>query len=133
MAKDPVGDLLTLLDLERLELDLFRGQSPDEEESQRVFGGRQLTLDALDFRSLLPQRDLGVVNASEEQAERGRSLGDCEALTTGWVLAQDGCLGPQSPMANIVTSHRTTFTQGPDDLLAMGTAAHYQKFADVVC
>ena len=40
MAKDPVGDLLTLLDLERLELDLFRGQSPDEEESQRVFGGQ---------------------------------------------------------------------------------------------
>ena len=38
MATDPVGDLLTLLDIERLELDLFRGQSPDEEESQRVFG-----------------------------------------------------------------------------------------------
>ncbi len=37
---DPVGDLLALLDLERLELDLFRGQSPDEEESQRVFGGQ---------------------------------------------------------------------------------------------
>ena len=40
MAKDPVGDLLTLLDIERLEHDLFRGQSPDEEESQRVFGGQ---------------------------------------------------------------------------------------------
>lgn len=40
MAIDPVGDLLTLLDIERLELDLFRGQSPDEEESQRVFGGQ---------------------------------------------------------------------------------------------
>ena len=40
MATDPVGDLLTLLDIERLELDLFRGQSPDEEESQRVFGGQ---------------------------------------------------------------------------------------------
>ncbi|WP_353257526.1 acyl-CoA thioesterase II [Hyphomonas sp.] len=40
MPLDPVGDLLTLLDIERLELDLFRGQSPDEEESQRVFGGQ---------------------------------------------------------------------------------------------
>ncbi len=37
---DPVTNLLALLDLERLELDLFRGQSPDEEESQRVFGGQ---------------------------------------------------------------------------------------------
>ena len=37
---DPVGDLLSLLDIERLELDLFRGQSPDERASQRVFGGQ---------------------------------------------------------------------------------------------
>lgn len=37
---DPVGDLLTLLDIERLEHDLFRGQSPDERASQRVFGGQ---------------------------------------------------------------------------------------------
>ncbi|MBR9806442.1 MAG: acyl-CoA thioesterase II [Alphaproteobacteria bacterium] len=37
---DPVGDLLNLLDIERLELDLFRGQSPDERASQRVFGGQ---------------------------------------------------------------------------------------------
>lgn len=37
---DPVGDLLALLDIERLELDLFRGQSPDERASQRVFGGQ---------------------------------------------------------------------------------------------
>lgn len=37
---DPVGDLLTLLDIERLELDLFRGESPDERASQRVFGGQ---------------------------------------------------------------------------------------------
>ena len=37
---DPVGDLLKLLDIERLELDLFRGQSPDERASQRVFGGQ---------------------------------------------------------------------------------------------
>jgi len=37
---DPVSDLLALLDIERLETDLFRGQSPDEEESQRVFGGQ---------------------------------------------------------------------------------------------
>ncbi len=39
-TSDPVTDLLTLLDLERLEVDLFRGQSPDEETSQRVFGGQ---------------------------------------------------------------------------------------------
>ena len=37
---DPVSDLLDLLDLERLEVDLFRGQSPDEDTSQRVFGGQ---------------------------------------------------------------------------------------------
>lgn len=37
---DPVGDLLALLDIERLEHDLFRGQSPDERASQRVFGGQ---------------------------------------------------------------------------------------------
>ncbi|MEO0753643.1 MAG: acyl-CoA thioesterase II [Pseudomonadota bacterium] len=37
---DPVTDLLDLLDLERLELDLFRGESPDEATSQRVFGGQ---------------------------------------------------------------------------------------------
>lgn len=37
---DPVGNLLNLLDIERLEHDLFRGQSPDERASQRVFGGQ---------------------------------------------------------------------------------------------
>ncbi|MCL4149698.1 UNVERIFIED_CONTAM: hypothetical protein GTU68_041695 [Idotea baltica] len=37
---DAVTDLLKLLDIERLELDLFRGQSPDERASQRVFGGQ---------------------------------------------------------------------------------------------
>ena len=37
---DPVGDLLVLLDIEQLELDLFRGQSPDERANQRVFGGQ---------------------------------------------------------------------------------------------
>ncbi|MEM0985428.1 MAG: acyl-CoA thioesterase II [Pseudomonadota bacterium] len=37
---DPVRDLLDLLDLERLEVDLFRGESPDEPTSQRVFGGQ---------------------------------------------------------------------------------------------
>ena len=37
---DPVGDLLALLDIEQLELDLFRGQSPDERANQRVFGGQ---------------------------------------------------------------------------------------------
>lgn len=37
---DPVGDLLHLMDLERLEVDLFRGQSPENETNQRVFGGQ---------------------------------------------------------------------------------------------
>lgn len=37
---DPVGNLLELLDIERLEHDLFRGQSPDERTNQRVFGGQ---------------------------------------------------------------------------------------------
>ncbi len=35
-----VADLLKLMDLERLEVDLFRGQSPKDETSQRVFGGQ---------------------------------------------------------------------------------------------
>src|SRR4051812_17929003 len=34
-----LDDLVTLLDLERLEVNLFRGLSPDEER-QRVFGGQ---------------------------------------------------------------------------------------------
>ncbi|MEL6781193.1 MAG: acyl-CoA thioesterase domain-containing protein, partial [Pseudomonadota bacterium] len=37
---DPVSKLLTLLDIERLEVDLFRGQSPADETNQRVFGGQ---------------------------------------------------------------------------------------------
>lgn len=37
---EPVTKLLELLDIERLEHDLFRGQSPDERASQRVFGGQ---------------------------------------------------------------------------------------------
>lgn len=37
---NPVGDLLKLMDLERLEVDLFRGQSPANETNQRVFGGQ---------------------------------------------------------------------------------------------
>ena len=39
-STDPVTELLALLDLERLEVDLFRGESPDETTSQRVFGGQ---------------------------------------------------------------------------------------------
>lgn len=38
-AADPVKDLLALLDLERIEVNLFRGQSPDE-GLKRVFGGQ---------------------------------------------------------------------------------------------
>lgn len=37
---DPVADLLSLLDIERLEVDLFRGESPEHNISQRVFGGQ---------------------------------------------------------------------------------------------
>ena len=40
---DPVGDLLHLMDLERLEVDLFRGQSPKNETNQRVFGGQVIS------------------------------------------------------------------------------------------
>ncbi|MEC7290177.1 MAG: acyl-CoA thioesterase domain-containing protein [Pseudomonadota bacterium] len=40
---DPVGDLLHLMDLERLEVDLFRGQSPENETNQRVFGGQVIS------------------------------------------------------------------------------------------
>ena len=37
---EAVRKLLELLDLERLEVDLFRGQSPENETNQRVFGGQ---------------------------------------------------------------------------------------------
>jgi acyl-CoA thioesterase len=36
---DPVADLISLLDLERIEVNLFRGQSPDD-GVKRVFGGQ---------------------------------------------------------------------------------------------
>ena len=38
-AEDPVADLLKLLDLERIEVNLFRGHSPDD-GMKRVFGGQ---------------------------------------------------------------------------------------------
>ena len=37
---DAVAELLSLLDLERLEVDLFRGVSPEADISTRVFGGQ---------------------------------------------------------------------------------------------
>jgi acyl-CoA thioesterase-2 len=37
--EDPVADLIKLLDLERIEVNLFRGQSPDD-GVKRVFGGQ---------------------------------------------------------------------------------------------
>ncbi len=40
---DPVSKLLSLIDLERLEVDMFRGQSPEDETSQRVFGGQVIS------------------------------------------------------------------------------------------
>ena len=36
---DTLGKLLDLLDLEQIELDIFRGRSPDDRR-QRVFGGQ---------------------------------------------------------------------------------------------
>ena len=36
---DALDDLIALLDLERIEVNLFRGGSPDEDR-QRVFGGQ---------------------------------------------------------------------------------------------
>ena len=41
---DALEDLLDLLDLERIEADIFRGRSPDE-TVQRVFGGQVFTTD----------------------------------------------------------------------------------------
>ena len=38
-SEDPVADLISLLDLERIEVNLFRGQSPDD-GMRRVFGGQ---------------------------------------------------------------------------------------------
>ena len=40
-AEDPVADLLKLLDVERIEVNLFRGQSPND-GMKRVFGGQVL-------------------------------------------------------------------------------------------
>lgn len=40
-TKNPVGELLALLDLEPIEVNIFRGLSP-EDRSQRVFGGQVL-------------------------------------------------------------------------------------------
>jgi acyl-CoA thioesterase II len=39
MDESPVDQLVNLLDLERIDLDIFRGRSPDE-SMQRVFGGQ---------------------------------------------------------------------------------------------
>ncbi|MEZ5229615.1 MAG: thioesterase family protein [Acidimicrobiales bacterium] len=39
MTQGPVDDLISLLDLEPIEQNIFRGQSPDEQR-QRVFGGQ---------------------------------------------------------------------------------------------
>ncbi len=40
-AKSPIGEVLDLLDLEKIEENIFRGQSP-EDRMQRVFGGQVL-------------------------------------------------------------------------------------------
>ena len=39
VASDPVGNLLTLLDIERLELNLFRGAGAEDAPRKRIFGG----------------------------------------------------------------------------------------------
>ena len=36
----PVKGLVDLLDLERIEVDVFRGRQAEEERRQRVFGGQ---------------------------------------------------------------------------------------------
>ena len=55
---DPVGDLLALLDIERLEHDLFRGQSPDERASQRVFGGQVIAQSLVAAYRTVPENRL---------------------------------------------------------------------------
>src|ERR1700748_749907 len=40
-ARTPIGEVLDLLDLEKIEENIFRGQSP-EDRMQRVFGGQVL-------------------------------------------------------------------------------------------
>ena len=40
-AKSPIDEVLDLLDLEKIEENIFRGQSP-EDRMQRVFGGQVL-------------------------------------------------------------------------------------------
>ena len=55
---DPVGDLLALLDIERLEHDLFRGESPDERTSQRVFGGQVIAQSLVAAYRTVPENRL---------------------------------------------------------------------------
>src|SRR5256885_16858370 len=63
MSAQPVDELLTLLELEPLEVNLFRGLSPDEER-QRVFGG-QVAAQALIAagRTLAPDRHVHSLHA----------------------------------------------------------------------
>ncbi|MEO1733005.1 MAG: acyl-CoA thioesterase II [Pseudomonadota bacterium] len=57
MAKDPVAEeLLTLLDIERLEVDLFRGQGTGGETSTRIFGGQVIAQALMAAYRTVPDR-----------------------------------------------------------------------------
>lgn len=54
---DPVGDLIELLDIERLDDSLFRGVSPEERSTQRVFGGQVIAQSLVAaYRTVDPDR-----------------------------------------------------------------------------
>ena len=61
MAKmsDALDDLITLLDLERIEVNLFRGVSPDEDR-QRVFGGQVAGQALVAASRTVDEQDRGV-------------------------------------------------------------------------
>src|SRR3546814_2054600 len=52
MSQDAVDDLVKLLDLEPIELNIFRGISPDEDR-QRVFGGQRSEEHTSELQSLM--------------------------------------------------------------------------------
>jgi acyl-CoA thioesterase-2 len=63
-VQDALDDLVTLLDLEPIEVNLFRGESPPHEQRQRVFGG-QVAGQALvaAARTVEPQRFVHSLHA----------------------------------------------------------------------
>lgn len=60
--QEALDELITLLDLEPIEVNLFRGLSPDEDR-QRVFGGQvagQALVAAADSRGTRPARSFAT-------------------------------------------------------------------------